>query len=289
MKYVFILNSFTLKDRLEEIKRKIEEYCINSNIEYIIEINNEQLSTEDIVAKYRYQRNILIAAGGDGMINRVLNGIVGTNNILGIIPLGSGNDLYKSIETELNEYYNACDLIRINNKYFINIACFGIDADVANNKEKVTSKLIPKSQRYNASLLKTFSKYKCRQLEIEINGEKLNGEFTTVAVCNGNYYGNGYQISPSSNLTNGSVDVYVADKVNKLRMIQLILKMKNGKHLQEREIHYYKTAKMTIKSPEAFLANIDGEEIFDKTFEIEVIKKGIMIYYDKNLIEFITK
>ena len=289
MKYIFILNSFALKSDLEKVKRKIEEYCTLENMEFIIEINSEELDTEEIVAKYRDQKNILIAVGGDGTVNRVLNGIVGTDNILGIIPLGSGNDFYRSVQKDLKEYYNNIDLVKINDRYFINVACFGIDADVANNKCKVTSPLIPKSQRYNASLLKTLSQYKFRDLEIEVNNERIKGQYTTVAVCNGQYYGNGYKISPTSNPTNGLLDVYVVDKVNKLRMVNLILKMRDGNHVTEKEVHYYQANKVTIKSPESFVANIDGEELFDRKFEIEVIKDGVMLYYDRSLIEYLTK
>lgn len=289
MKYIFILNSFALKTEVEKIKRKIIEYCTKENMEYIIEVNSNEVDTEDIVAKYKDQKNILIAVGGDGTANRVLNGIAGTDNILGIIPLGSGNDFYKCVEKDLKEYYNSCDLIKINNKYFINVACFGIDADVANNKCKVTSPLIPKSQRYNAALLKTFQTYKCRDLEIEINGERIQGAFTTIAACNGMYYGNGYKISPTSDPTNGLLDVYLVDKVNKLRMINLILKMKEGNHTQEKEVRHFQTNKLTIKSPEGIVANIDGEELYDRKFEIELIKNGVMLYYDKSLIESLTK
>ncbi len=289
MKYIFLLNSFTLKAETEKVKRKIEEYCTKENMEFIIEQNSPDVDTEDILEKYKNQKNIIIAVGGDGSVNRVLNCIAGTDNILGIIPLGSGNDFYKSVKKDLKEYYNICDLIKINNKYFINTACFGIDADVANNKGKVTSKLIPKSQRYNASLLKTFQQYRCRELEIELNDERLKGEYTTVAVCNGIYYGNGYKISPTSNPTNGLLDVYVVDKVNKLRMLKLILKMRDGNHVGEKEVHHYQTNKLTIKSPESFVANIDGEEIYDRKFEIEVIKDGIMLYYDRSLIDYLTK
>ena len=289
MKYIFILNSFALKTETEKVKRQIEEYCTKENMEFIVEINSEDVDTEDIVAKYREQKNIIIAVGGDGTVNRVLNGIAGTDNILGIIPLGSGNDFYKSVEKDLREYYNSCDLIKINDKHFINVACFGIDADVGNNKGKVTSKLIPKSQRYNASLLKTFSQYKCREMEIEFNNERLKGQFTTIAVCNGMYYGNGYKISPTSNPTNGVVDIYVVDKVNKLRMVNLILKMKDGNHTEEKEVHHYQASKLTIKSPEGILANVDGEEMYDRKFEIEVVKDGIMLYYDKSLIDYLTK
>lgn len=289
MKHIFILNSFTLKDDVEKIKQKIKDYCIRENIDYIIEVNSPKLNTEDIVEKYRQTKNIIIAVGGDGTINRIINVISGTKNILGIIPLGSGNDFHKSIKKYLKTEYNNCDLVKINNKYFINTACFGIDADVAHNKGKIKSKWIPKSQRYTAALIKTFFEYKCKELTIEINGKKINGEYATVAVCNGMYYGGGYKISPTSDPTNGLLDVYIVDKINKFRMINLILKMRDGKHTQEKEVQHYETTKLTIKSPKKIVANIDGEELESTQFDIEIIKNGIEIYYDKKLIDYITK
>lgn len=186
MKHVFIINSYTVKNK-EIIINKIDNYCQKSNINYVIEINNDNYSTEDIIDKYINSKNIIIAIGGDGLINRVLNKIIGTENILGIIPYGTGNDLYKSIKIELNNLYNECDIVKINNRYFINTACFGIDAEVANNKNLIKSKLIPDKQKYNIGLIYSYFKYKCRNLEIYINNEILNSSYTTVAVCNGKF------------------------------------------------------------------------------------------------------
>lgn len=289
MKYIFLLNSFTLKSDLEKVKRKIKDYCTVENMDYIIECNSEEVSTEEIIDKYKNQKNIILAVGGDGTLNRILNIIAGTENVIGIIPLGSGNDFYKSVEKDLKEYYNSCDLVKINDRYFINVACFGIDAEVAYNKNTVKSKLIPKKQRYNVALLKTFLKYKCRNFEIKIDDKKFKDYYTTIAVCNGIYYGNGYKISPTSNPTNGLLDVYIVDKVSKPRMAKLIMKMKDGNHLEEPEIHHYQASKITIKSPITITANIDGEDITAKEFNIEVKKDGIMLYYDKSLIDYLTK
>lgn len=289
MKYIFLLNSFTLKSDLEKVKRKIKDYCTVENMDYIIECNSEEVSTEEIIAKYKNQKNIILAVGGDGTLNRILNVIAGTENVIGIIPLGTGNDFYKSVEKDLKEYYNSCDLVKINDRYFINVACFGIDAEVAYNKNTVKSKLIPKKQRYNVALLKTFLKYKCRNFEIKIDDKKFKDYYTTIAVCNGIYYGNGYKISPTSNPTNGLLDVYIVDKVSKPRMAKLIMKMKDGNHLEEPDIHHYQASKITIKSPITITANIDGEDLTAKEFNIEVKKDGIMLYYDKSLIDYLTK
>ena len=139
MKYIFVINSFTIGDRLDKLVKKIEKTSKMFKLDYIIEINNKNYSTEDILNKYKDGKNVIMAVGGDGMINRVLNGIVNTKNILGFIPYGTGNDLYKTALRSLDEL-TKCDIIKINDRYFINVACFGIDAEVANNNNYMNSK-----------------------------------------------------------------------------------------------------------------------------------------------------
>ena len=126
------------------------------------------------------------------MINRVLQGIVNTKNILGFIPYGTGNDLYKNVKKNFKNGNTLCDLVKINDRYFINVACFGIDADVANSKDDIKSKFLPKSSSYIVSLLNTFFKYKNKNFEVKINNMSIKDKFATIAVCNGSYYGNGF-------------------------------------------------------------------------------------------------
>ena len=221
MKHIFIINSFTTKEKTNEVKEKIKTYCHNKKIDYIIEVNSLETSTEEIVKKYN-NNYVIIGIGGDGIINRILNGIMNTKNILGFIPYGTGNDFYKSVKKEIKEEITSIDVAKINNKYFINTSCFGIDADVANNKNIVKTKLIPKKQKYNIALIYTFFKYKCREFEVEVNNEKYNDIYTTIAICNGSYYGSGYNIAPISDLQDSLLDVYLVPKLNKLSMIKNI-------------------------------------------------------------------
>ena len=283
MKYIFVINSFTIKEKSDELCQKITEYCKNKKIDYKIEINSNTKSVEDILKKYQKSQDIIIAVGGDGIINRVANCIVNTKNTLSFIPYGTGNDFYKTVKESL------IDIIKINNKYFINTACFGIDADVANNKNIVKTKLIPKKQKYNISLIYNFFKYKCRSLKININNEILEDEFTTIAVCNGKYYGSGYNISPRASITDGLMDVYIAKKLNKLSMLKLILKMKNGKHETSKHIIHYQAKKLSIISPKKIKSNIDGEELISNRFDIEIIENGLKLYYDQELINTLLK
>ena len=289
MKYVFIINSFTVKKNLNKIVNNIEEYCKDNNIKYILEINSKKYSTEDILKKYQNSKNIIIAVGGDGMINRVLQGIVNTKNILGFIPHGTGNDLYKNVKKNFKNGNNLCDLVKINDKYFINVACFGIDADVANSKDEIKFKNLPKSSSYIVSLLKTFFKYKNKKFEVKINDKIIKDDFATIAVCNGSYYGNGFNIGPTSILNDGKLEVYIAKNISKLKMFSLILKMHGGHHEKSKNIEKIVTDKLIVKSPKLTKCNIDGDVLEAKTFNIEIIKNGITLYYDANLVKKVSK
>ncbi len=286
MKYIFVINSFTLKEEINEVIHRIKDFCIRKNMEFEVEINNEDNSTEDIVKKYRKCGYTIVAVGGDGMINRVLNALVGTNNTLGFIPCGTGNDFYRSALKEIKKETEECDVIKINDRYFINVACFGIDADVANNKGLIKSKMIPKSQRYNVSVINSFLKYEPRHFVLKMNNEEIEGDFATVAVCNGGYYGSGYNISPNFKLNNGLIDVYAVEDDNKLNIMKMILSMKKGKHEKYKKVHKFQTNKLTLISNNEINSNIDGEELASKKFNIEV-KGKIKIYMNKELINFV--
>lgn len=288
MKYIFVINSFTLKDEINEVIHRIKDFCVKKNMEFEVEINNEDNSTEDIVKKYKKCGYTIVAVGGDGMINRVLNALVGTNNTLGFIPCGTGNDFYRSVSKEMKNEIEECDVIKINDRYFINVACFGIDADVANNKGLIKSKIIPKSQRYNVSVINSFLKYEHRHFILKINNEEIEGDFATVAVCNGGYYGSGYNISPNFKLNNGLIDVYAVEDDNKFNIMKMILSMKKGKHEKYKKVHKFQTNRLTIISNKEINSNIDGEELESKKFNIEV-KGKIKIYINKELINFVKE
>lgn len=285
MKHIFLINSYTVREKVNEVKEKIKDYCHENKIDYKIEVNGNGLETEDILKKYQKTNHIIIAVGGDGILNRALNCLIGTNNLLGFLPYGSGNDFYKAVKKQFKIGENTCDIIKINDRYFINTACFGIDADVANNKEIVKTKLIPKKHKYTISLLYNFLKYKCRTFAVKIENKEINNDFATIAIANGTFYGGGYNIGPKSNLNDGKFEVYLAPKLNKLSMIKLILQMKKGQHEESKRIEKIVTNKLTIKSPIKFKCNIDGEVLEDDYFQIELVKEGITIYYNEDMIQ----
>ena len=124
MKHVFLINSFTVKKRIEEVKGKITAYAIDKEIDYVIEVNSIERSTEDILEQYKDGRNLIIVFGGDGIVNRTVNVLAGTDNKLMLIPYGTGNDFYKTVKKELKPGLNKIDVVKINDKYFFIILFF---------------------------------------------------------------------------------------------------------------------------------------------------------------------
>ena len=289
MKYVFLVNRFSLKDNTNDVIARIITVANELNLDYQIEVNSSRLSTEDILDKYKDSRNIIICLGGDGTINRTLNGIVNTKNVLGYIPFGTGNDFYRSNKEILSEGINKIDLVRINDKYFINVGCFGIDADIANTDELIHARLIPKPLRYIFSLICHFFKYKARHIKVIIDGKVYEADYTTVAICNARYYGGGFKIGTNAKLDDGVVDVYLIDDLPKLKMASLILGMKKGKHENDPSVNVIKTDKLSIETKDNVTANIDGDKLTSKIFDVEVIPNGIEVFYDQHLIDEIKK
>ena len=189
---------------------------------------------------------------------------MGSQNYLGVIPVGTGNDFYKSISKQNTKLYEKVDVAQINDKYFINIACFGIDADVGNNTKIIKNKLIPIKQRYNASLIYTFFKYKNKEAEFTSKEQQQKGKFTTIVIANGMYYGGGFQIAPNSKYNDGLLDIYYAKDMKKYKLPGLIIKIKKGTHEQSKSIHKFQTTEITIKLIPQAITLYNNQELIKK-------------------------
>ena len=284
MKYIFIVNEGAGKGKSQKILPKIEEECKKRKYDYEIRKITKEKSGYDIALEYKNQENVIYVVGGDGTLAITLPALVGTKNKLGIIPAGSGNDTYRTVKTMENGEH-LIDLGKINDTYFINVACTGIDAEVGNNIEKFRGTIVPTSQLYNVSIIYTFATFKCKKIKIKTSIKNIEDAYTILSICNGSYYGGGFKIAPKSRLTDGLLDIYYAEKMPKVKMIPLILKLKNGKHEGKRRIHKFRTNHVELELEKEVTFNVDGERLTDKKFIIDVLPKAITLYNNKEFVE----
>lgn len=282
MKYIFIVNPESAKGNAMKIIGNIEKVCKQEHIEYEVCYTLAQGDATRLAQSYKDDENIIYAVGGDGTLSEVLNGVVGTKNKIGIIPAGSGNDFYRTVK-ELAKAEIESDVGLVNGKYFLNIACVGIDAEVANNVPLMKKKNVKVKNLYTASILYTFTHFKFKQIHFKSQEKDEKGNFTILSICNGRYYGGGYNISPKASLEDNYFDVYYINKLRLPSIINLLLKLKKGKLEQDKRTNHFKTNNITVTSEEPIRFNVDGETIENTKFEIKIIPKAIKIYHNAEL------
>ena len=282
MKYIFIVNPESAKGNAMKIIGNIEKVCKQEHIEYEVCYTLAQGDATRLAQSYKDDENIIYAVGGDGTLSEVLNGVIGTKNKIGIIPAGSGNDFYRTVK-ELGKTEIESDVGVVNGKYFLNIACVGIDAEVANNVPLMKKKNVKVKNLYTASILYTFTHFKFKQIHFKSQEKDEKGNFTILSICNGRYYGGGYNISPKASLEDNNFDVYYINKLRLPSIINLLLKLKKGKLEQDKRTNHFKTNNITVTSEEPIRFNVDGETIENTKFEIKIIPKAIKIYHNVEL------
>ena len=120
---------------------------------------------------------------------------------------------------------------------------------------------------------------------LRTNVKNIDSKYTILSICNGEYYGGGYNIAPKAKQNDGLLDIYYAEKMSKIKMIPLILKLKNGKHEGKRRVHKFRVSHVEIDFEENVIFNVDGEKLIDKHFVIDVVPKAITVYNDDDFVQ----
>ena len=287
MKALFIINPVAGKGKSEEIIRSFEP-MIKGKLPYHIELTKSKGEATEIVKRYTSEEDyIIFAVGGDGTVNEVVNGMVGSDSILAILPTGSGNDFVRSIYDKytieellcdlLDGYDESIDLIRIDEKYFLNISSVGLDAEVvynANQYKKI--KFIKKDLAYVISLFKTILGPKGTRAKVIIDGKQVcDEEILLLAVANGSFYGGGIPMVPTAKINDELADVCLVRETRLRKIAKVLPKVFKAEHIKAKEVELYKAKEVEIEAKEGCRVNIDGEIITSHHLKMNVIPKGI--------------
>ncbi|MDT8717410.1 diacylglycerol kinase family lipid kinase [Clostridium sp. 19966] len=293
MKYLFIVNPKAGKGRglqyIENIK-----HIIDNKIDYRIEVTNKSGHATEIARKYSHDEEYIICSvGGDGTLNEVVNGMAGGKSTLAIIPTGSGNDFVRTIYPKyiLKDLFSKVicgdtklvDLIKINEKYFLNIASVGLDADVAYNAIKFKkNKFISGSMAYMLSVFKTLLNKRGTWVKLNIDGTQYDyKKLLLIAISNGKSYGGGIHITPQAEVDDGFADICMIENLRLLRIFRMMPKLFRAQHLQVKEVKMYKAQEIEIEGRSEFKVNVDGEIVSASNIKIQVIPKALKIIIPK--------
>ena len=298
MKHIFIINPAAGKyDHTVEFSQKIKEVFASRQDEYMICVSKKPGDCRAIARKWAETGEELrfYACGGDGTLNGVVNGAAGFDNVsVTHWPCGSGNDTIKmftdyerfsDLEALLDGEEARFDLIRCGDVRSINILSIGFDARVAN--DVIHFKTLPKvtgKQAYLLSVGSNLFRGLSAHYVVTVNGETIDADETMICICNGRWYGGGFNPVPEAEPDDGILDVLLVKKVGLARAVTAIGDYQKGKYKKHPTIiRHVQCSELTIESDEESVVNVDGEIIRVQKADISVEPKAIRFVFPKGL------
>jgi diacylglycerol kinase (ATP) len=235
---------------------------------------------------------IVCAVGGDGSVHNVASGLVGSEVVLGIVPIGSGNGLARHLEIPtdvkaavitLNQMkIRDIDVGKVNNKYFFNVAGFGFDGKIAKLFAKSTKRGMMK---YAQLVLREFMSSKPQNFSVELdNGTRISDSALMISMANASEFGNGFSISPLSNMHDGMLELVVTRKPSIFSFPGILKKAIDRQVHTSQYVKTYRFKKMSvIQANESFHA--DGEPVAVRLpATIEVVPKALKVIAGENYV-----
>lgn len=293
MKHIFIVNPAAGRENSSE---KIQEYLKTRNdIDWEIYTTLSSNDAIDYVRNWgethKGEKVRFYACGGDGTLNEVVCGAVGNPDAsVTVYPCGSGNDYVKyyggeNVFSDIGALIDAddveVDLMRIDDRYSINVTNFGFDIKVAQTMSKLRrNRLFSGKKAYYAGIataLVSGMKNKCK---VCADGEIIEDKSILLCtVSNGKYVGGSFQCAPKSENDDGLLEVCLVKPLSRFKFVSLIGDYTEGKHIGnpkfEKYIVYRQAKKIDIEAPEGFSYLIDGEMMNKNKFTIQVEEKAI--------------
>lgn len=222
----------------------------------------------EVIVRHQHEIDLVIIGGGDGTLNAAVDALVDTQLPLGILPLGTANDLARTlgIPNSLNE---ACKVIAygelrridlgwVNGKHFFNVASLGLSV-------KITQRLTKEVKRrwgifaYAATALRVIWEARPFSAEIKINGKSFRVKTVQIAVGNGRYYGGGMAVVHDATIDDQRLDLYSLEIEHWWQIIPLLPAMRQGRHIYWRGVRTIQGQEIEVYTRKPLPINTDGE------------------------------
>jgi diacylglycerol kinase (ATP) len=237
-------------------------------IDAVIERFNSPDEVSADIARRRHEADLVIVCGGDGTINSAAKGVLETGLPMGIMPMGTANDLartlaipddlLKAADVILAGHTSRVDLGEVNGHPFFNVASLGLSVDLAKG-------LTPEAKRrwgklgYALAALKVLLKAQPFRAEIISDTGRASVKTLQIAVGNGVHYGGGTVIHADATIEDGHLDLYSLELKNVWKFGLMLGAFRRGEHGAWDEVRTAKSTEFDIRTKEPMAINTDGD------------------------------
>jgi diacylglycerol kinase (ATP) len=233
---------------------------------------------------------MIVAVGGDGTLNEVVNGLRedASTVVVGLIPLGTGNDFARTLglPTDVDEaiavllagHTRAIDLVRVTSdevRYFVNVSSGGFSG-------LVDEKLTPEMKKtwgplaYLRSAAAALPDLRAYRTTLSLDDtESLTLSLYNVVIANGRYVGGGTHIAPEASIDDGLLDIILIPERPAADLALLAAQVALGNHLSSDTIVFRRAARVTVNSQPGMWFNVDGELVGNEPAEFAVLPRAL--------------
>jgi YegS/Rv2252/BmrU family lipid kinase len=240
----------------------------------------------------------VVAVGGDGTLNEVVNGLVraGATTELATIPIGTGMDFVRTygIPTRFEDAVRVAregrarpiDVGRVSyrtwdgaeaERHFANVASVGMSAAVAQRANGM-SKAMGGRATFFYALVRVFLEWENTVVSVELDGgQRREARMHDVIVANGRYHGGAMRLAPEARPDDGLFDVVLIGDVSKVDFVTTSPKIYNGKYLEHAKVELLRSAAVAVDAPERLPIELDGEQVGTTPVRFEVVPRAVRV------------
>ncbi|TGD79451.1 diacylglycerol kinase family lipid kinase [Hymenobacter wooponensis] len=269
----FILNPTSGTNRTQDVPALLTRYATTAGAEFEIRPTQYAGHAEELArAAAQEGYRVVVAVGGDGTVNEVARGLLGTSAALGIVPRGSGNGLARHLHIPLDlpgavrricaPTFQRMDVGHINGRPFFCTAGLGFDAHVSKMFARAGTRGL---STYVKVALREYRRYQAMPIEVELNNQHLATNCYVLAFANAAQYGNNAYIAPRADIQDGLLDLCLIDGLSFPRAVRVGLGLALGTLPTSGGAVYHTSCHIQVKAARPLGFHVDGDYVADET------------------------
>ena len=247
--------------------------------------------------------DLVVAMGGDGTVHEVMNGLMQIPEhkrpIMGVVPIGSGNDFAYSIGVTQKSAHALAHVLKAEKiepvdiglmtdehgrkEYFDNTLGIGFDSIVTIRSHKLP--IVKGFMMYLTAVIQTiFLNHNPMQVQIETDTENWQSKILMLTLCNGPREGGGFMLAPEAKNNDGTMTYVAVQKVSRATMFRLVPEFMNGTHIRFKQVRMGEFKKLTLTSDLPLYIHADGEVFTTfgsnlKKVSFEILPKALKVIH----------
>lgn len=278
----------------EAARSQVIQQLQQQGFELVEESGEDPQRFPDLIRQYHQKINLVIIGGGDGSVNAAVPGLLDTNLPLGILPLGTANNLARTLKIPPS-VSEACHIIAegqvqridlgwVNGHYFLNIASLGLSAEI---NQRVTKHLKRRwgVLAYIATGLQVIWQVRPFGVEIQWNNQSIQVKTLQITVANGRYYGSGLVIADDATIDDERLDLHSLEIQHWWEILPLIPSAMRGKSVIGRGVRTIEAKEFKLYTKSPYPINTDGERTTQTPAQFRVLPHRLSVFIPSSIKE----